>query len=108
MDSTARQPSGRYYWGRQWTVRPNIGAQSSNAVEQSRAPITGGGTTSPNERAGAEIPVQSWPEWVEEWRALQGAAGDLANQKVEDLGTAYQSANVTDAAADPLLGEGIT
>src|SRR5215469_3804640 len=107
MDSAARQPSGQYYWGRQWTLRPNIGAQSSKAVQQSRAPIAGVGTTNPTERASAEIPVQSWPEWVEEWQALQGASGDLASQKVEDHGTAYQRAYITDAVADPLLGEGI-
>jgi hypothetical protein len=108
MDSAARPPSGQYYWGRQWTVRPNIGAQSSKAVQQSRARIAGVGMTNPIERAGAEIPVQSWPEWVEEWQALQGASGDLESQKVEDRGAAYQSIDITDAAADPLLGRGVT
>lgn len=108
MDSTARKPSGQYYWGQQWTVRPHLGVQTSKPVQRSTAPIVGRSATNPYERAGAEIPVQSWPEWVEEWHALQDAAGDVASQEVENHGAEYQTSDITRAAADPLLKQVIT
>ena len=108
LSSAPRQSSNEYYWGQQWTVRPNVSPGAPRQAGGHLSTLRNGGTTA--EVGKQEMPIQARLEWVKEWQARQATPTALAAQKANDPDITSVCAVIADAAGNASLidDEGVT
>ena len=101
MELISAPPSEQYYWGQQWTVRPNLSPSTPRHASGHLNTLRNGGTRRAVGKQ--EMPIQARPDWVKEWQARQAAPTFLAAQKANDPAVTAYCAAIGDAAGNVSL-----
>src|SRR5438552_5787682 len=101
MEPNSAPPSEQYYWGQQWTVRPNLSPSTPRQASGHLNTLCNGGT--PAAVGNQEMPIQARPDWVKEWQARQAAPTFLAARKANDPAVTAYCAAIGDAAGNVSL-----
>ena len=101
MEPKSAPPSEQYYWGQQWTVRPNLSPSTPRQASGHLNTLSNGGTTAAVSKQ--EMPIQARPDWVKEWQARQAAPTFLAARKANDPTVTAYCAAIGDAAGNVSL-----
>ena len=101
MEPNSAPPSEQYYWGQQWTVRPNLSPSTPRQASGHLNTLCNGGTTAAVGKQ--EMPIQARPDWVKEWQARQAAPTFLAARKANDPTVTAYCAAIGDAAGNVSL-----
>src|SRR5437762_11162675 len=76
MELNSAPPSEQYYWGQQWTVRPNLSPSTPRQASGHLNTLCNGGTTAAVGKQ--EWPIQARRDRVKEWQAGQYEPTSLA------------------------------
>lgn len=108
LSSALPRSPKEYYWGQQWTVRPNLSSGTPRRAGGHLSTLSNGGATA--EVGKQEVPIQARPDWVKEWQARQATPTFLAAQKANDPDVTPVCAVIADAAGNASLidDEGVT